>query len=509
MSSGVRISGMNSNLDTEAIVEALVSAKKEKLNTYKGEQKKLEWKQDAWKSLNSKIYKFYSKSLSNARFKTDYTKKTTKSSSSAVSVISSNSAPDCVQTLKIVSMAKSGYHTGVELKAGEVGADGNPTGNKVKASYTASTKLSKLGISAGNITFNGKSVEITDDMTIGQLTSTLNKNGATVNFDEKNQRFFVAAKSNGAENDFSYGSDAEKSIALFSKLGLLNSDGSNAGSRIKGRSAEIELNGEKFTSDSNTFDINGLTITINNMTNEKISLTTSQDTEGIYDMVKNLFKEYNELINEMDKLYNAESASKYKMLTDEQKEEMSEDEVKEWETKIKSSLLRRDSSLNDVISGMKQTLLAGVTMSDGSTMFLSDFGINTASYSLAKDNERGAYHIDGDEDDDLTSTNEDKLRKAIATDADQVAEFFSSLAKNLYAKMDELMGRVKDYSSAFTVYNDIYLKKQYDEYTTKISEQETKVNKWEDYYYKKFTAMEKAMSGINSKQSAISGLFGM
>ena len=504
MSSGVRISGMNSNLDTEAIVEALVSAKKEKLNTYKGEQKKLEWKQDAWKSLNSKIYKFYSKTLSNARFKTDYTKKTTKSSSNAVSVISSNSAPDCVQTLKIVSMAKSGYHTGVELKA----ADGNPTGNKVKASYTASTKLSELRISAGNIQFNGKSVEITDDMTIGQLTSTLNKNGATVNFDEKNQRFFVAAKSNGAENDFSYGSDA-KSIALFSKLGLLNSDGSNAGSRINGESAEIELNGEKFVSDSNTFDINGLTITINNMTDDEISLTTAQDTEGIYDMVKNLFKEYNELINEMDKLYNAESASKYKMLTDEQKEEMSEDEVKEWETKIKSSLLRRDSSLNDVISGMKQTLLAGVKMSDGNTMFLSDFGINTASYSLAKDNERGAYHIDGDEDDDLTSTNEDKLRKAIATDADQVAEFFSSLAKNLYSKMDELMGRVKDYSSAFTVYNDIYLKKQYDEYTTKISEQEAKVNKWEDYYYKKFTAMEKAMSGINSKQSAISGLFGM
>ena len=508
MSSGVRISGMNSNLDTEAIVEALVSAKKEKLNTYKGEQKKLEWKQDAWKSLNSKIYKFYSKSLSNARFKTDYTKKTTKSSSSAVSVISSNSAPDCVQTLKIVSMAKSGYHTGVELKADEVDAGGSPTGNKVKASYTASTKLSELGISAGDIQFNGKSVEITDDMTIGQLTSTLNKNGATVNFDEKNQRFFVAAKSNGAENDFSYGSDAD-SIAFFSKLGLLNLDGSNAGSRINGESAEIELNGEKFVSDTNTFDINGLTITINNMTDDEISLTTSQDTEGIYDMVKNLFKEYNELINEMDKLYNAESASKYKMLTDEQKEEMSEDEVKEWETKIKDSLLRRDSSLNDVISGMKQTLLAGVKMSDGNTMFLSDFGINTASYSLAKDNERGAYHIDGDEDDDLTSTNEDKLRKAIATDADQVAEFFSSLAKNLYSKMDELMGRVKDYSSAFTVYNDIYLKKQYDEYTTKISEQETKVNKWEDYYYSKFTAMEKAMSGINSKQSAISGLFGM
>lgn len=508
MSSGVRISGMNSNLDTEAIVEALVSAKKEKLNTFKGEQKKLEWKQDAWKSLNSKIYKFYSKTLSNARFKTDYTKKTTKSSSNAVSVISSNSAPDCVQTLKLVSMAKAGYHTGVEFKTAVKDADGNATGEFVKAGYTASTKLSKLGISAGTVQFNGKNVEITDDMTIGQLTSTLNKNGATVNFDEKNQRFFVAAKSNGAENDFSYGSDAA-SIKLFSKLGLLNSDGSNAGSRIKGQSAEIELNGEKFTSDSNTFDINGLTITINNMTDEEISLTTSQDTEGIYDMVKNLFKEYNELINEMDKLYNADSARKYHMLTDEQKEEMSEDEVKEWETKIKDSLLRRDSTLNDVISGMKQSLLAGVKMSDGNTMFLSDFGINTASYSLAKDNERGAYHIDGNEDDDISANNEDKLRKAIATNADQVAEFFSSLAKNLYSKMDELMGRVKDYSSAFTVYNDIYLKKQYDEYTTKISEQETKVNKWEDYYYKKFTAMEKAMSGINSKQSAISGLFGM
>ena len=71
MSSGVRISGMNSNLDTEAIVEALVSAKKEKLNTYKGEQKKLEWKQDAWKTMSSKTYSFRNK-LDSLRFSSAY-----------------------------------------------------------------------------------------------------------------------------------------------------------------------------------------------------------------------------------------------------------------------------------------------------------------------------------------------------------------------------------------------------------------------------------------------------
>ncbi len=105
-----------------------------------------------------------------------------------------------------------------------------------------------------------------------------------------------------------------------------------------------------------------------------------------------------------------------------------------------------------------------------------------------------------------TSTNEDKLRKAIASNPDEVIEFFSTLSKNLYTKVGDLMAR-SEYSSAFTVYDDKKMKSDYADYTAKIAAQQEKVTAMEDYYYKKFTAMEKALTTMQSKENALSGLF--
>jgi flagellar hook-associated protein 2 len=88
-----------------------------------------------------------------------------------------------------------------------------------------------------------------------------------------------------------------------------------------------------------------------------------------------------------------------------------------------------------------------------------------------------------------------------------VAEFFSGMAKQLYDRLGDLMART-DYSSAFTVYNDKSMKTEYDDYKSKISKQEEKINTWEDFYYKKFTRMEKAMAKLQSQESALGGLFG-
>ena len=96
--------------------------------------------------------------------------------------------------------------------------------------------------------------------------------------------------------------------------------------------AEIELNGATYTSTSNSFNINGLTLTVNSTTapGEEVTITTQDDTDGIYDMIKNFFKEYNTMINQMDKLYNADSAKGYEPLTDEEKEAMSDSAIEEW-----------------------------------------------------------------------------------------------------------------------------------------------------------------------------------
>ena len=496
----IRLSGMNSGLDTDAIVTELVKAKSAKKTTLEGEQKKLQWKQDSWKALNTKIYSFYSKTLSNMRIKSDYMKKATKSTSDAVSVVTGSSAAICTQTLKDIKMAKAGYLTGASVAAYK---DAENVDHKVEKT----TLLKDLGISAGT-TFTIKGSEGTVNVTVDEETTLqgmlkqFNSAGVVANFDEVNQRIFISANKMGAENDFTIESS---SATALERLGIANEQpGSN---KIPGESASINLNGVTYTSESNTFTINDLTITVNRETDDDVTLSTSQDTDGIYKMIKDMIKEYNDLVIEMDKSYNADSAKNYKMLTEEEKDAMSEDEVKEWEDKIKSALLRRDSTLGNVYSSLKNIMLAGVEMADGSTKYLSEYGISTLSYFSAADNEKAAYHIDGDADDSNTSTNEDKLRKAIAANPDDVIEFFSSLSKNLYSKVGDLMAR-SEYSSAFTVYDDKKMKSDYADYTAKIAAQEEKVTAMEDYYYKKFTAMEKALASMQGKENALSGLFG-
>lgn len=281
------------------------------------------------------------------------------------------------------------------------------------------------------------------------------------------------------------------------------------GKKIDGTDATINLNGVDYTSKSNSFSINGMTITALEKTdpNNPVTLSTTTDTDGIYDMIKGLFTEYNKLINEMDAMYNADSSKGYDPLTSEEKKELSDDEIEEWEKKIKDSLLRRDSTLNSVASAMKDVMLQGAEVG-GRTLYLSDFGINTLGYFNAADNEKNAYHIDGDSDDTSVSGNKDKLKAMIASDPDTVMNFFSKLTNNMHDKMQEKMAAVKDTSSAFTFYNDKLMKKEYDEYTDKIKKQEDKVNALMDKWYAKFSAMETAMAKLQSKNNAISGMLG-
>ncbi|MDE5597100.1 MAG: flagellar filament capping protein FliD [Lachnospiraceae bacterium] len=276
--------------------------------------------------------------------------------------------------------------------------------------------------------------------------------------------------------------------------------------KIDGQDAEISLNGVNYTNSTNTFEINGLTITAQQETDEEITLTTTDDTDGIFDMVKNFFTEYNKLINEMDKLYNADANKGFDPLLSEEKSAMSDSEIEEWEGKVKESLLRRDSTLSTVSGAMKSIMLAGVEI-NGKKMYLSDFGINTLGYFNAADNEKSAYHINGDPDDPNTKVEDNILKAMIASDPDTVMKFFTGLSNNLHDKLDELMASSTS-SSAFTVYNDKDMKEEYKDYTDKISKQETKVNNLIDKWYQKFSQMETALARLESKNNAVASMLG-
>lgn len=507
----IRISGINSGLDTDSIVAELVKASSTKKETLEKEQTKLSWKQDAWKSLNTKIYSFFSKSLSNMRYESSFNKKTTTvADSSVATVIAGDSAVNGTQTLAVKQLAKAGYLTGAKLSD--------------TSAYTSSTTMATLGAVAEGETASIKikvgtaaetSISIASTDTISSVVSKMEAKGLNASFDATNQRLFLSVDDSGASSDFSIsGGDTNGTEALYS-LGLaIDADNPKATGkemvRVKGQDAIISLNGADFTSSTNTFTVNGLTITAQEVTGNatdgytETSINTSNDVDGIYDMIKDFFTEYNSLVIEMDSLYNADSSSGYEPLTDEEKDAMTDTQIEDWEDKIKDALLRKDSTLGTVTTMMKQVMMQGVTI-DGETVTLDDFGIETESYFNAADNEKGAYHIDGDSEDSVSSGNKDKLKSAIASDATAVSAFFSKLATTLYDKLNEKM-KSTEYRSVYKVYDDKKMQADYDDYTDEIEEAEEKLTALEDRYYDQFSAMEVALSKINSSQSAISSL---
>lgn len=721
----IRITGMNSGLDTDAIIQELVKASSEKKTKLEKAQTKLEWKQDAWKELNSKIYTFYNKFLDNMRWEGSYKKKTTKvADSSIASIITSANAINGSQTLAVKQLAKSGYLTG----------------GKLDGSYKTSSTMADIGAVAegesATIEVNGTSISLDSSTTISSFVSKLNKAGVEASFDKDNQRFFISAKKSGEANDFSitagdanglealkslklltaedatnnkeyqtwanmteaelsqrisntsaeralsfynaagsltaandklaadqadirqkmsdYGSsqdyrdamdavdpsgvytaedavqdleskistikeeksrfdelsakeasdltadeqaeladltakqsswDAleghEKNLAVISKYtdyqkqitnidsaiaandaaiaeyqsyytettdadgkvtpeanskmtdvvrseleakiqtakdaiaaaGAVGAGGSGA-VRILGQDAKIELNGAEFSSAGNSFTVNGLTITAQAVSEQNVdgtykttTINTADDVDGIYNMVKEFLGEYNSLIKEMDSLYNADSSKGYEPLTSEEKEAMSDDEIKLWEKKIKDALLRKDSTLDSVVGTLKNGMMQSFTI-NGQKYSLNTFGINTLGYFNASENEHGVYHIDGDSEDADSMSNPDRLKTAIANDSSSVVSFFTQLANNLYKNVNEYM-KSNEYSSRNKVYDDKRMKSEYDDYKEKIKKQETKLKDMEDKYYKQFSAMETALAKLNSQQSALSSMFSM
>lgn len=670
MSDLLRMTGMYSGMDTEAVIQQLVKAKAQKVTNLKNDQKKLEWKQTLWQDLNKRIYKLYTGTLSNMRLTGSYAKKKTSiSDPTKATITASEGAVNGTQTLEVKQIAKAGYLTGATVsmkRKGEVpiysdekvndSLDGVTPADKEQyiKEFGSEKTLEALGVGDGTLTVtaNGKTftvdakkedsikdfiqkfnnaaaaatggavdikmeynkgkitvsgtdadagfkmsssapsgsnktilqglgladasenqtgtfighaitekgdiylpgdfknysekdkdykakvsditpdlvgkklrltvgtgadakvtiVEITADMEIGTLTSKLSEGGVKASFDEQNQRFFICSTGTGNKNEFTLeGLDENNRTddSALIDLGLLVGHKYGNGSestRIEGQDAEIILNGAKFTSDTNTITVNGLSITASAVTDEEVTITTDTDYDGIYDMIKDFITEYNDIMNEMTKLYSADSARKYTMLSDEEKEAMTDDEVEKWESTIKDSLLRRDKDLNAVMECMRGAVNKGYDIG-GQTLFLVNFGVGTGSYFDTEKGERNALHIFGDSDDDKYSDKDNDLKAAIAKDPDQVIELFAAMSKDMYDSLQKTMAST-DYRSIYKVYDDKRMKIDYDNYTKKIKEEEKKLNAFEDKWYKKFSAMEVALSKLQSSQNSLASMLG-
>lgn len=537
----IRITGLNSGLDTEAIISELVSAYRTKEEKYQKAQTKLSWKQDAWKDLNIKVRSLYD-NISNLRFTSAWTmKKTTVSDSTKATVTAAGSCVNGTQTLKIKQLAKGTYITGGEFSNTSAGTAPTLATKLSELGYTGSGGDIQVKDSSGNVV---KTVSVTGNTTIKDLVSALNGAGDTkASFDATNKRIFMTSNKTGEQNAFSLDGNAD----ILKTVGLSKEGGASI---VDAQDSEIELNGAKFTSANNTYTVNGLTIDCLAETgNSEISITTSVDTQSMYDQVKSFLSQYNSLMKEMYSLYNADSAKGYEPLTDSEKDQMTDTEVEKWEEKIKAALLRRDDTLDGIMSTMKNAMSTSyyiyngnavtydsdkqyykcngnaIKNSDGSYVTsasqlklwasangakkysLSSFGIKTEAYAtMTANSSQDAYHIDGDADDSVSKNNSDVLLNMLSSDPDTVSSFMKQLTSGLYSAIDTKMKSVKGLSSSYTIYNDIEMAREYSDYTDTISKWEDKLTDLEDSYYKKFAAMESALASLQSQSSSLSSL---
>lgn len=274
---------------------------------------------------------------------------------------------------------------------------------------------------------------------------------------------------------------------------------------IAAADTEIEYNGAILTSDTTNITVAGIELNVLSTTSlgETVNISVTNDTSGVYDTIKEFISEYNAILKEMNTLYNAGSAKDYDVLSDEEKDAMSESEVEKWESKIKDSLLRRDTTLGGIVSSFKNKMMSTYTTSDGRRFALSSIGISTSQDYK----EGGLLHILGDEDDAEYADKTNRLKKMLDEEPDTVIGVLTSLTESLYTDLQKKMSATK-MSSALTFYNDKEMSSQLSDYKDEISKWQSKLDEMEDKYYKQFSAMETALSNLQSQQNSLASMLG-
>ena len=369
------------------------------------------------------------------------------------------------------------------------------------------------------LTVNGVSIgKYNKDTALETVLNDINSNteaGVSVSFSKTTNQFVFTAKETGAGGRVEIG--GELGERLFGKVNVTDKDHYTAGQDAK---FTATINGQKmeFSRSSNTFDLDGMSITLNGTFEVKdgetpVTFSSKTDTDKIIDVVKTMVEDYNAIVSEVKKAYSdmpleKSDGSRYKPLTDEDKADMTESEIKAYEEKAKTGILFMDRDLSSLYSALRSAVAPGG--SDGS--FLRSIGIKT-SY-----------------EDGLTtlSLDENALREALEQNPDQVKDAFNKSKEN-GAASDGLMASIQKvtdrYAATTGATKGILIEKAGSKYSPSAALNNTlleqmkdidkQVDKWQakmsdkvDYYTNKFTQLEMLIAQMNSQSSSLAGMMG-
>lgn len=422
--------------------------------------------------------------------------------------------------------------------------------NTVGSAVSASTKLSDLGIMASsgaiNLTVNGTAISLTpvDGTTTVQnlmdAVKSATSGAVTMSIDDTTGSISFQSKSYGST------SSVNVSGATLTKLGLTNPSidtGADANVTITepGKSAVTT------TQSSNNFTLNGMNYNLVNTGTANITVTS--DSDKVVTNIKNFITDYNAIISTINTKLAEKKNNDYAPLTDAQKESMSESQITAWETKAKVGILRNDDYLSSLMSQMRGIFSSSVYSSYNSStptngkmpLSLGQYGSSAIGIDTSSDVTDGGT---------LVIKDETKLKNAIENNFDDFKKLFTGSSSNslpdgkvyvgsqtymedgLFTRMNTILrdyvsapGLGKDGTYTLSGSMNIFVNKQYDYSTSgasgkntlpdqvygktlSIGKLKTQMTAAENRYYAKFTALETAMTKLNSQQSQLSSMLG-
>lgn len=273
------------------------------------------------------------------------------------------------------------------------------------------------------MTINGKSLSemgVLSTDSIARLSQKVSNSGvgAQLNYDSLNDRFNLTSTREGSANTLTLSTD------LMNKLKL------TGGTHEVAKDAILRINGVDIVKSENTFTIDGASITLNDTHNAidgPIKFNFKVDTDKIVEKIKSFIDVYNGLISSTYGKVNEKVYRDFKPLTDEQREAMSEDQIKQWESKSKSGVLRNHADIENIAAKMRRALSDVV---EGSGITLAQLGIETS----ANYKENGKLII----------KDEAKLRSGIENNYAGVVKLFSSESDKKYLDANNATERYRE-----------------------------------------------------------------
>ena len=367
-----------------------------------------------------------------------------------------------------------------------------------------------------NFTVNGAKIDnITADTTVDGLLTAINNNkdaGVTATYLGSENKFVLSSNEKGKGREISLGADPKDTTDAANLIfGGVSQDGTDG-------EMSILYNGVKttITSSSNTFSIDGLDIRATNTFNTGsataeggVSFTASADTEKVTETVKKFIEAYNAMIDEVRTQATTKPDSNYKPLTEDQKNEMNENSIKNWENKAKEGILYNSSALKD-LDNATQGIFSSMMMNGVSYDDLEKIGISfsddyTAGGKIVFDEEKFKTAMDSDPEkvsDLFTGTH--GIVNTIDSTLSTYATRYASRNGNSYGVLIEEAGSEK--LSLTLTNNSIY--KELKDMQETITNLQSQLSTEQDRYISQFTQMERLINQMNSQSSYLSQLGG-